>query len=637
MKKNKLWLSIAFYMLPWLMIYAQEYPAHTIPNDLKTDAVSVVRNYSVTFSQSDMNNAEYKVTKVITILNSQGNKFAHFYGYGDKFHEFKSFSGTIRDAYGKIIKKIKKSDLTNSSLTDDYTLADDSYTLYYEAKSPDYPYTVEYSYQIKYKNGIIGYPPFDPFDNYQQSVEKAHMTLELPPNIDLRYKSNFDCNIKNEKVNNKNIYTVSISNNKAYPYEPLAPHFQEILPLILFVPQDFCYDSYCGSLSDWKSYGIWQANLLKGRDVIPGNLANKLTEITRDAKDDREKVKTIYEFLQNNFRYISIQLGIGGLQPIEASSVAKTNFGDCKGLSNLMKAMLKHVGIQSNYCAIRMGGKKDLYKDFTSVSQMNHVILLVPLKNDSIWLECTSQTIPFGYVHEGIAGHDAVVIDESGNGGKICRLPSYSSKENKSESKVIINLEESGSAKIDISLTEYLFNYDDIISTFNSKDRERHAKYINSSLKLPKVQIGNISTTENKSSIPSCTMTSQLVVGDFANRTGSRLFLPICPLSKSNLNILSSDKRVYDIEIDQGYSENDTITFVIPESYTLETLPKNINISTPYGTFKAEAKQDANQIKYTQNMEIFSGKYNKDKHQEIKGFLSQIAGAVKRKLVLKKL
>ena len=637
MKTRKLWFYIVFYTISSALLYAQEYPAHTISGDLKTDAVAVIRNYSSVFTQSDMNNGEYKVTKVITILSSQGDKFAEFYGYGDKFREFKSFSGIIRDASGKVVKKIKKGDLLNSSLTDSYTLADDTYTVYYEAKSPSHPYTVEYSYEMKYKNGIIGYPPFMPFENnYQLSVEKADMRLELPLNTELRYKSNYNDNLKNEKLNNKNVYTVSISNTKAYPYEKIAPQRQEILPLILFVPKDFCYDSHCGNLSDWKSYGIWQAGLLKGRDVIPADLANKLADMTNGAKDEREKVKIVYEYLQKNSRYVSIQLGIGGLQPIEAVSVAKNNFGDCKGLSNLMKAMLKSIGISSNYSAIRMYDKTDLYKDFASVNQMNHVILLVPLKNDSIWLECTSQSSPFGYIHDGIAGHDALVVDESGNGGKICRLPNYSSKENKSDSRIIINLEENGSAKMNISLTEHLFNYDEVIRTFNSKDREKHVQYMNSNLKLPKSQIGEINTSEDKSSMPSCTMTSVLNVGDFANRTGNRLFLPICPLSKSNLNVFHSEKRIYDIDIEQGFSENDTITFVVPETYALETLPKDIDISTPYGTFKAAAKQDGNQIVYIQNLEIYTGRYSKDQYGDIKSFFAQITNAFKRRLVLKK-
>ena len=636
MKTYRYWFIIAICALMNLPLLAQEYAAYSISGEMKEDAVAVVRNYSAVFTQSDMNNGEYKVTKVVTILNKQGDDFANFYASGSKSHEFKSFLGTVRDASGKVIKKIKKSDLIISSLTDNYTLADDSYMVYYEAQSPAYPFTVEYIYQIKFKNGILGYPSFLPYGSYKQSVEKAEMTIELPDNMDLQYKANYTSNLKDEKINGKHIYTVSLTNGKAYISEPEAPSPQEIRPSVLFAPFDFCYDSHCGNQSDWKAFGLWQADLLKGRDVIPAELTNKLVDMTKDAKTEREKVKIIYEYLQNNFRYVSIQLGIGGWQPIPAESVAKTNFGDCKGLSNLMKAMLKAVNIPANYCTIRMDDKKDLYKDFASFNQMNHVILLVPLQNDSIWLECTSQTYPFGYVHDGIAGHDALVIDENGKGGVVCRLPTYSDKDNKTDTKLVIDVLEDGSGKINATFSEHVNQYGDYAYIFRSKDREEHIRYINGSLKLPKSQIGNISTSEERSSMPSCTMVTEVVVGDLANKTGNRLFISACPLKKVNLNKFSSEKRVYDIEIDQGYSENDTIIFNIPELYTIESLPKDVNIETPYGLFKATAKQEGNQIIYIQNTDIYSGRYDKDKYPDIKKFFSQIMTAIKGRMVLRK-
>ena len=48
----------------------------------------------------------------------------------------------------------------------------------------------------------------------------------------------------------------------------------------------------------------------------------------------------------------------------------------------------------------------------TSVGQLAHVILEVPLLGDTLWLECSPP--PAGYVHEDIAGHNAVEIGPKG-------------------------------------------------------------------------------------------------------------------------------------------------------------------------------------------------------------------------------
>lgn len=461
-------------------------PAQT--GNLYENADAIVKERNAVLTQTDINNATYKVTEIITILNKQGEKFGYFKTYGDKFRELKSFSGVIKNAAGAEVKKINKKDLSISSISEGFKT--DDYSISYAGKHPAYPYTVEYTYEFKFKNGILTYPPFIPIENYRQSAEKVHYTIELPLDIKLRYHSNFDCNIKEHTENNKHIYTFSAENLKAIDKEPFSPVSREIIPIVFIAPSDFCYDSFCGNMSDWNSYGKWVSTLLEGRDVLPLGFTDKLKELVKDAKTDKEKVGILYKYLQDNFRYVSIQLGIGGFQPIEAQSTLKNKFGDCKGLTYLMKAMLGAVNINSNYCEIYSGNKKDFYHDFFSVAQTNHAILLVPLQNDSIWLECTSATTPFGYVHNRIAGHDALVITD--NGGKLCRLPSYTAKQNKKESRLQINLSEDGTAKGDITFVEHLTGYDYAKNYYNilSNDRDKRVEYINANVSMPKIQTG---------------------------------------------------------------------------------------------------------------------------------------------------
>jgi len=595
------------------------------------NAVAIVQNYEALFSQSDLNNATYKVSKTITILNKQGDAYGGFFSYGDKFRELKDFSGVIKNISGNVIKKIGKKDLTISSLSE--SMASDSYSIIYECKVPTYPYIFEYTYTEKWKNGIISYPRFAPIEGYMMSVENASYTIELPSDRNLRYDSNFDCNIKDEVFGNKHIYSFSAKKLNAIEREPLSPSLNEIRPRVLISPSDFCFDSQCGNMSDWENYGKWVSGLLKDRDILPEDAIAKLKDITKEAKNNSEKVEILYKYLQNNSRYVSIQLGIGGFQPINATNTFKSGFGDCKGLSNLMKAFLKAVDIPSNYCEISVK-ERNLYKDFANVNQTDHAILLVPLENDSIWLECTSQNLPFGYIHDDIAGHDVLVINE--NGGKVCRLPSYSDQQNKKLSKMIIDITADGTAKGIISLTENLHGYASNSHYMTSNKRERVIEYINGNIKLPKIQLDNINATEKKSALPSCILTASFSATEFANKTGSRLFIPICPLNKGNYNVFSSKNRVQDIQIDYGISESDSIILNIPESYTPESLPKDTHLKTPFGTLETQLIRDGSKITYIQNIDVYSGKYDKSEYNEIKAFFAEITSATRRKFVLKK-
>jgi len=595
-------------------------------------SVSVINNFDAVFTQTDINNATYKVTKSVTIFNKQGENYGYFYTYGDKFRELKDFSGVIKNASGAVIKKVGKKDLISSSVSEQ--MASDDYLIVYECKVPTYPYTVEYTYQEKWKNGIIAYPPFAPIDGYMQSVTKATYRIEVPVNTNLRYKSNFDCQIKNEKVADKHVYNFSAENIAAVEKEPLAPLFREFCPNVKIAPIDFCFDSYCGSIESWNGLGEWTSNLLKGRDVLSDSFSQKIIGMTKDASSEKEKVEILYKYLQDNWRYVSIQLGIGGLQPIDAMSVSKTNYGDCKGLSNLMKAMLKVVGIPSNYCEIYMGDKKYFPSDFSNVNETNHVILLVPLKNDSIWLECTSQKLPFGFVHDRIAGHDALVITE--NGGQLCRLPVYPDELNKRQSTLILDISDDGTAKGSVTFIENLHEYDRYVSYMTSKDRQDVLRYMNNNLRFPKAQYGVFDVKENKSSMPSCSLTTSVDAGEFANRTGSRLFIPICPLDKREFSVFSSSSRNLDIVINQGHSQADTIIYNIPEGYNIESSPKGFSIKTPFGTFETSVRHEENRIIYTQNIGVFSGKHDKAVYPLFKAFYEKISSASKQKIVLKK-
>lgn len=614
-------------------VKANDYNPANIPDDLKDGAVAVVRKHSAVFTQHDTNSGTYKVHRVITILNERGNRFAHFYSYKDNFVDFKKFEGIIRSGSGKEIRKIKKKDLVESSLSSQ--MASDDKMLIYEVNSPVYPYTVEYNYEQEFKNGIIAYPSFYPVQSYQMAVEQADYTIELPLGKDLRYLSNFDCKVEDNNTATNHVYKFTSDPLKAIKKEPLISYEDDIFPRVRIGVKDFCFDKICGDLSTWSDFGIWQNKLLEGRDILPPTIVDKIKDLTKSASSDREKVEILYKFLQENTRYVSIQLGIGGWQPISAESTINNNYGDCKGLSNLMKAMLSSIGIQSNYATIYLGDKKRLLKDFPDMAQTNHVILLVPLENDSIWLECTSKFLPAGYIHDEIAGHDAIVMTDEG--GVLCTLPSYPSNENLTETLITMNVADNGDVNGHMKFIEHLHGFGNYQNVMRSNDREKHVSYINSYVNFPRLAVGSINTSENLSYHPSCSLEADFTATNYVTKTGQRLFIPLIPSKKSYFNVFKAKERVHDIVIGYGYSERDSIAVNLPEDYTIESMPKNELVITPYGSMViAINKLSENQITCTTYIEIKEGRYSRDEYDEIKSFFNKIVATNKMRMVAKR-
>lgn len=390
-------------------------------------------------------------TRTVTILNKKGLDAAHFFCSCDMFRSLQKFSGELINASGQSVRKIKKSELLKSEYSS--SLSTDDYLYYYECNYPSFPFTVKYVWEVKCNNGLIGYSTFMPQTDFNQGVEKSAYRIELPAGQQCRHRA-LNTDGKNIQIKEstgpegQQIIEVSATQLPPIQSEPFGPSFAQLFPRVYFAPSAFSFDKTQGDMSTWQKYGEWQYDLLNGRDQLTEPFKSKLRELTANCGTDREKVKAVYDYLAKTTRYVSIQLGIGGLQPIAATDVCRTGFGDCKGLSNYTRAMLNELGIPSTYTVISTTNER-LLPDFSSANQMNHVILQVPLPQDTLWLECTNPQLPFGYVHQDIAGHDALLIEPTG--GRMYRLPTYPDSLNTQQITARISLSPTAEAKIEVN------------------------------------------------------------------------------------------------------------------------------------------------------------------------------------------
>ena len=567
--------------------------------------------------------------EVTTIHNEHGASMAVFVCSCSKHDKLTSFKGQVTDASGRVIHKFKESELKKTEYS--AYLAVDDYRMYLDYTPPVYPVTITYEWTIDSRDNVIEFPSFCPLSEYDVNVKKATYSLKVPKSMAIRHALQ---NINN-KVNvsdgdkNTQIFTLQVDSLPALKQEAYSRPLREKLPLAWFAPTDFVYYGTKGSLKSWADYGKWEYSLIQDRDQLSDAERQELHQLTDGLKTDREKVEAIYKRLEKSTRYVAVLLGIGGQQPAPAASVSKSGFGDCKGLSNYMRAMLKEIGIPSNYTTISTINRR-LQKNFASVGQMNHVILQVPLKNDTLWLECTNPQLPMGYVHEDIAGHDAIEVSQTG--GRLVRLPVYADSTNLMHSAININLSEQGAANLKVSLSVLNRQYESCIPLLKADEKDRQ-KYLHQIVHAPQAEIGKVDINESGAKI---TLDAEIKSQKYANQTGQRLFVPICPVHRGYTVPNTNTERIDDIWRDMGYLDTDDITITIPEGYAIEACPKGVSIEQPFASFSFSIKADDNTIHVKNRLLMKSGTFPKSQYPQLADFIRSINSAYNQKVVLKK-
>jgi hypothetical protein len=602
-----------------------------IPQQLIKGANSVVRNSQTRFVYINKTKGTEVQYQEISILNEKGLNHAQLWIYGDKYRKLKEFTATIYDASGKEIKQYKKSDLGSTQWSGN--LSSDDLIYYWECTPRSYPFTLVYQYENEWKNGIFFFPEFAPQGFPDQAIQVASYTLQTQPGVEIITEKNkfIPEPTKSDEQNIKK-YTWLIKDIPCTEEENFAPLANELHPLLYAAPSQFYYDGFEGNYSSIKEIGDFQNKLNENRNTLTDATKAKIIEMTKNASTDREKVKILYDYLGQTTRYESIQLGIGGWQPIASGDVCKNGFGDCKGLSFYLKSMLETIGIPSNYTVIGLDKEhKSLKNNFSAFLTSNHVILQVPLPQDTLWLECTNTRVPFGFVHNRIAGHNAVVVTPSG--GVMKQLIDYPDSSNISRNRVKITFKLSEPSEITVENSNHLKQYDELAPLTYLKPMEQ-VDFVRKNIRIPNAIVSQLVLNEDKSARPTLTLNYRIVASPYGTATGNRYFLPLNTFRTDNFK-LKKARRLNDIVISSGWRNIDKIEIQLPENADVEYLPAPIVLQSPFGEFRSAVSQEGKTIRVEQELLVSNGRWAAERYKEFQEFVTKTMATYGESIVVK--
>jgi transglutaminase-like putative cysteine protease len=626
--KNILSYLLLFGLVSPAYSITYKYPCDSISPAMRMNANAVVRSeqQKVTFHSEKEALVDCRIA--ITLLNEQAEDFLLVEIPYDKMMKVRYITGSVYNGAGKLVWTLKPYDVRDNRYYSGPAMLSDRRKKVFEFPTYNYPFTVEYSYG--YDAEVFAVPQV----NYLQygestSVETSGIQYIIPRNFHFNYRS---LNLKNPTDSNVTRKNLTLSwqeeNIPAKKSRNYAPPLMKSMPVVYTAQAEFSVKGYKGSFASWKSYGDFIQKLIEGRDQLEPQYVEKALALVRNASSNREKVRILYEYLQKSCHYFFVGFGIGGNQPMTANEVARNGYGDCKALSNYMKAMLKAVGIESWYTLVK-SGKNEYIEPLFPSDQFDHIILCVPDKKDTIWLECTSQTLPFDFLGYFTCSRDVLSITPEG--GKLLRTPDYGKNVNAIGTISKIKLYGSGDADIQIDLKKTGLLYEELEDIAEGKADERKQWLAD--------QLGNAGfellnedfSYAKKTLVPECHASFKIRLHDLAAKSADRIFLD--PVLLNRNSYLPEDPT--DLEINKSYTQNDTVRIEIPIGYQLEFLPAYGKLTSKFGSYACHIRADNKYIYFVRSLEINEASSPREAYGEFYSFLNDIAENDEKMIVLK--
>jgi hypothetical protein len=602
-----------------------------VPDNIKKNASVIKRSEEIVFEVKDIDNASYKVHQVFTVLNENGKKNLFFLQHSNKFIRLVDVDIKLYDALGKQTEKYKKKDLQFLGIGDG--LIDDGKMNYINVKATNFPVTIEIDWEEQY-SGTLFYPPYQ-IQEPDEGVIQSKFIAKVPKNLDLRYKEK---NVALKPVITETtagkVYEWSVSNLSPIAYEEGSVSFESRYPAILLAPNKFKMEDFEGDMTSWEKFGDWYYRLTRGMDNITDERKQFFQALVKDATTDKQKIKILYEYLQKNFRYVSIQLGLGGYRPISAKFTDEKKYGDCKGLSNMMQTALSAVGIKSYQALINAEYNREPVDPAFPCNQFNHVILCVPQPKDTVWLECTSQTNDFGVLGSFTENRKALLITEKG--GALISTPESKPEHNTLYSYTLINLDADGSS---IAKTRFTANgeFKQELNHFLLEEKQDDQKdYIINRLGFKMPDEFNIT---NKSSESVFSLELEMAIRKVSElNTSTKMFL-VPRLEKIwSRSLPKSENRSLDFYFRYPFIRTDTSVFKLPAVYKSDALPKAKQLQCKDASFKSEYwyNEKENAVYSAVTLVLNKNRINVVDYAAIKKMFDEIQMDESQRIVIKK-
>ena len=239
---------------------------------------------------------------------------------------------------------------------------------------------IEYSYTLKGFNPIFKRKYADIYDlDYRVPVGSLYYKLIVPIGRQVTIKNNnTDIEPVIQRSSGSNIYEWKLNQVKARRLQDNIPAWYDPYSIIMI-----------SEYKSWKEINDWAMELFPVvKDISPG-LKKKIDDIRKRYSTEEEQTLAALRFVQDDVRYMGIEMGENSHKPGNPNKIFGQRFGDCKDKSYLLCTILHALGIEASPVLINTSDKKTLLERLPSALAFDHATVQAKLNGKQYWFDPT--------------------------------------------------------------------------------------------------------------------------------------------------------------------------------------------------------------------------------------------------------
>lgn len=141
--------------------------------------------------------------------------------------------------------------------------------------------------------------------------------------------------------------------------------------------------------ASWNEVARWADALFRLDDTSHAAVTRLANEIRKAHKGRDAQIVAAIRFVQDDIRYLGIEMGRGSHEPRQPSAVVTQRYGDCKDKALLLAALLRELGIEAYPALVNTKLRAHLDGYLPSPFLFDHVITQVLDGGRTYWIDGT--------------------------------------------------------------------------------------------------------------------------------------------------------------------------------------------------------------------------------------------------------